>query len=132
MKNWLLTNLSNLFVIVTSILSPSVPLILTIGFLVMVDMAFAIYSAHKRNIPITSKKMGNTISKLFLYTLTIISVHCLEKYIIGPILPITKIAAGLIGLVEIKSILETFETLTGINIWDSIKDIVIREKTTTK
>jgi hypothetical protein len=63
---------------------------------------------------ISSKRIGHTISKFFIYNLVIISAYFLEKYIVSE-LPFLKIIAGFIAITEIKSILENYTKIYGAN-----------------
>lgn len=121
-----------LFVSVLAVLAPITPLMLVIGFLIMTDFIFGVWRAYVKKEGVTSRKMGNSIGKIFLYNMTIISVYFLDFYIIKSGLNLEKIAAGLIGITEFKSIAETFKTLTNIDLWDKLKNIVSRGESTTK
>lgn len=128
MKNYLLS----LCVSLLAIFTPVVPILLTIGFLIMTDFFVGLYRAYKMKEKITSRKMGNTISKMFLYQLTILSLFLFETYIIGPIIPLTKLGAGLIAVTELKSIDESVEKMTGVGIWKRLVKIIKRGESTTK
>jgi hypothetical protein len=128
MKNYLLYFLVSL----VAILTPVVPILLTVGSLITIDFIIGIWRAFKMKEPITSRKMGNTISKMLLYQLMIISLFLLETFILTDILPFTKIGAALISIVEIKSISESIEKVTGINIWTKITKIIKRGQSQTK
>lgn len=133
MKTWIANNIIPLLISFMAVISPAVPLILTVGFLVVVDFLFAIYRQWKQDpSKITSRKMGNTISKLTTYTLAILSIFFLEKYILLGVLPITKIAAGLICVVELKSIDESFFILHKYSLWTKIIAVIKRGESNTK
>lgn len=132
-KEWLISNIKVLLITSLSIITPVAPLILTVLFLTLLDFIFAIYKQYRiDSSKITSRKMGNTISKILLYTLTILGVFFLETYIIGDVLPITKIVAGIISLTEVKSLDETFKDLLGYSIWDLLVKIATRGTSNTK
>lgn len=116
-----------------AIISPIIPLLLTIGFLVVVDFLFAIFRQWKvDSTKITSRKMSNTITKMATYAFAILSVYFLEKYVMIEILPITKMAAGLICLVELKSIDESFFILNKYSLWSKITSLIKRGSSNTK
>jgi hypothetical protein len=73
--------LSYLFVSLFAVFAPVVPLLLTIGCLIIIDFIVGVYRAFKMKEIITSRKMGNTISKMLLYQLTILSLFVFETYI---------------------------------------------------
>jgi len=124
--------LSHLLLSLLAVFAPVIPILLTIGALIMIDFVVGIYRAHKMKEVITSRKMGNTISKMLLYQLTILSLFLFETYIIGPILPLTKIGAGLIAVTELKSIDESVEKMTGVGIWKRMVKIIRRGESQTK
>jgi uncharacterized membrane protein len=121
-----------MFVAVISIFTPVIPMLLTIGVLIVIDFLVGIYRAFKMNEQITSRKMGNTISKMFLYQLTIISLFLFETYILMGILPVTKIGAALISVTELKSIDESVEKMTGVGVWKKLVRIIKRGESETK
>ena len=121
-----------MFVAAISIFTPVVPMLLTIGVLIVIDFLVGIYRAFKMKEQITSRKMGNTISKMFLYQLTIISLFLFETYILMGILPVTKIGAALISITELKSIDESVEKMTGVGIWKKLVKIIKRGESETK
>lgn len=132
MRTWILTNLHNLLIAIIAVLSPVKELLLTVGFLIIMDFIFGLYRAFKKNEPISSRKMGNTISKILLYNIMVLSVYFLDHYILKSGINLEKIAAGLIGIVEIKSLDESFKTLFGWSIWDKLKKALQRGSSTTK
>ena len=70
--------------------------------------------------------MGHTISKLFLYNLAVLSVFMLEKLILGTDTQFTKVVVGVIAMVELKSIDESFRILYGFSIYESLIDKIKR------
>ena len=133
MKSWLINHFNLLLVSLIAIFSPVIPLLLTVYFLVATDFILAIYRAWKKDPnSITSRKMSNTVGKLLIYTLTLLCLFLLETYVLGPILPFTKIVAGLISLVELKSIDETFKALLGYSFYSKLVNMVKRGTSNTK
>ena len=124
--------LSYLFVSLLAVFTPVIPLLLTIGCLIMIDFIVGVYRAFKMKEVITSRKMGNTISKMLLYQLTILSLFLFETYILQGLLPVTKIGAGMISVTELKSIDESVEKMTGIGVWKKLTKIIRRGESQTK
>jgi len=116
MKSWMI----HLWIGVVAFLSPLIPLALLVSTLIGVDFVFGIYRAYKNGDEISSRKMGHSISKIFLYNMAVLSVFMLEKIIIGTNLEFTKICVGVIAMVELKSIDESFKLLYGFSIYESI------------
>lgn len=122
MKTWLL----HLWIGIVAFISPLVPLAVLVSSLIATDFIFGIYRAYKIGELINSRKMGHTISKMFLYNMAVLTVFMLEKIIVGTDMQFTKIAVGVIAMVEIKSIDESFKLLYGFSIYESIFDKIKR------
>ena len=110
-----------------SIFLPIKELMLTIGFLVGADMVVGIWKALKTGQQIRSRRMSDTITKMLLYQLAIVSGFLIEKYIITDILPIAKLIGSVIAIIEFKSIVESIESVTGQNLWTKIKEVIGRK-----
>lgn len=118
-KIWLLACLS--------ILLPIRELMLTVGFLVATDLIVGIWKAMKTGQKIRSRRMSDTITKLLLYQVAIISGFLIEHYIITDMIPVSKLISTVIAIIEFKSIIESIEAVTGKSLWDKIKTIVGRK-----
>ena len=101
-------------------LAPIKMVLITVGFLVVTDLITGIWAALKRKEKISSAVMRRTISKMLVYQLTVISGFMLETYILDGVLPVTKIVAGVIGMVEFKSILENANKIVGGDIFKAV------------
>lgn len=116
MKEWLI----KILLASLAALAPIKMVMITVGFLIFGDLVTGMWAAHKRGEKISSAAMRRTISKIFVYQLSIISGFLLETYILDHVLPIAKIVAGVIGMVEFKSILENSNTIVGGDIFKTI------------
>lgn len=96
----------------TAIFAPVQSLLLTTGIMIFVDLITGILSARKRGESVTSAGLRRSISKLFVYELTLIMAFLAEKYM-SDILPFVKMASGTITLVEMKSIYENLNVISG-------------------
>jgi len=94
--------------------SPVKAIIITMVFLIIVDFITGAYAAYKKQIPIRSHRIMHTISKFVIYNLVILAAFFLEEYIVSEV-PFLKIIAGFIAITEIKSILENFDKIYGVN-----------------
>jgi hypothetical protein len=110
-----------------SIFLPIKELMLTVGFLVGADMVVGIWKALKTGQKIRSRRMSDTITKMLLYQLAIVSGFLIEKYIITDMLPIAKLIGSVIAIIEFKSIVESIESVTGQNLWTKIKEVIGRK-----
>lgn len=97
-------------------LAPIQAIIISVGILIVGDMVTGILAARKRGENITSAAMRRTVSKMFVYQLVVISGFLLDHYLLTGTIIIPKIVAGVIGMVEFKSILENVNKITGIDI----------------
>ena len=135
MRDWIINHFSLLCVSVITILTPICPLMLSVSFLIIVDLIFGVSRSIKLSgyKSIESRKMRNgTLNKIVLYNLAIITVYVLEKYIIQSGLPVVKITACFIGLIEVKSIDENFTTIFGWSFWGKLRKIILRGTSETK
>lgn len=103
-----------------ALLAPIHAVMISVGFLIFTDLVIGIIAAHKRGEKITSSAMRRTVSKILVYQLTIISGFLCETYLLGGLIPISKLAASAIGLVEIKSILESANEIHGKPLFKSV------------
>lgn len=112
MSFWLLT-----------LMSPVNGVMVTMVFLIVVDFITGSYASIKNKIPIRSSRIGHTISKFFIYNLVILAAFFLEKHIVHEV-PFLKIIAGFIAITEIKSILENFNNIYGVNPFKALINLI--------
>lgn len=106
-----------------ALISPLYGVLTTMVLLIVVDFITGAYAALKLKAPIESKRIGHTISKFFIYNLVIISAYFLEKHIVNEV-PFLKIIAGFIAITEIKSILENYNKIYGINPFKALMNVM--------
>ena len=107
-----------------------------IGFAIFVDTLTGIWKSKKLNIPITSRKLSDIISKLFLYELAVIGFYLIDYWILNDIiltffsvpLMLTKILALTLVSIEVMSINENYISIRKISIWDSLRNLFLRAK----
>jgi hypothetical protein len=105
-----------------AIFAPIKGLLISCGVLIISDMITGMIAAKKRKEPIKSAEMRRSITKLLVYQIAIISGFILETYMLEGLLPISKIVAGVIGMVEFKSILENVSTIAGQDVLKLVMD----------
>lgn len=118
-KVWLFASLA--------VFLPIKELMLTIGFLVGADLVVGVWKAIKTGQRIRSRRMSDTVTKLLLYQLAIMSGFLIETFIISELIPVTKLIATVIAIIEFKSIIESIEAVTGKDLWSKIKTIIGRK-----
>lgn len=106
-----------------TLLSPVNGVMVTMVFLIVVDFITGSYASLKNSVPIRSSRIGHTISKFFIYNLVILAAFFLEKHIVNEV-PFLKIIAGFIAIAEIKSILENYNAIYGINPFKALANLI--------
>lgn len=95
--------------------------IIGIGVLVFADVFTGIRAAKKRGERIHSKGMSRTVGKMLYYTIAIVLSRVMEL-VFTPWLPIAQLTSGYIAVVEFKSNLENIAQVTGVDVWNHLKD----------
>lgn len=78
---------------------------------VLADLLTGLEVAHKTKQPVTSAGLKRTLVKLACYQTAILSAFLVGTYLTGPVIPLTNIVAGFIGITELKSVLENLDVL---------------------
>jgi hypothetical protein len=122
-----------------SVLSPITPLVLLAVFTIILDTTFGIWRSVKKNgwISIRSRRLSHTISKSLLYTGAITFVFLLEKFVVADILGhfisidlvLTKMFTFFCVATEVKSINESYYSVTGVNVWEKFMQFIKRSRT---
>jgi uncharacterized membrane protein len=102
-------------------LSPIKWFMIAVGFFVVADLVTGIIAAKKSGLKIESKKMFRTVPKYIAYSIAILAAHALEL-LFFPDFPATKMVSGLIAFIEIKSLDENLEKITGHSLFGAIID----------
>lgn len=121
-----------------AVLSPVKPMIYVALLAIFLDTIFGIWRSIKKGgwKAIRSRRLSHVISKSLLYCGSILFIFLVEKYIAADLLAhfisidlvMTKIVAFFCVTVEIKSINESYESVTGKNLLKSLKEFVTRAK----
>lgn len=117
-----MTYLKNLLLSIGVVLAPIKMSLLAVFILCVVDLVSGILAARKRGEVITSYGIRRTVLKLFIYESSIICAFLVEMYLTGPDLLILKLVTSLIGLAELKSVLENLNTLSEGSLLKAILD----------
>ncbi len=116
MKDWLF----GLLISTVAVFAPVKALLLVTGILIFSDLISGMLSARKTGQAITSAGMRRTVTKIAVYNAAIMLSFLTEKYMLDGFLPLSKIAAGLISVVELKSILENLDKINGNPIFSTL------------
>jgi hypothetical protein len=100
--------------------APAKPLFIAAIVLVILDTISGVMSALKRGEPIRSAGLRRSVAKALVYEVAILSAFIAEKWLLADLLPASKLVAGAIGAVELKSVLENLNTVAGGSLFGSI------------
>ena len=134
------TKLSLFVFSVLTILTPVKPLVLIAVFAIILDTCFGIWRSVRKSgwRSIRSRRLSHTISKSLLYSGAIVFIFLLEKYVVADILGhfiaidllMTKAFTTFCVYTEVKSINESYFSVTGVNVWDKFIKFAKRGKET--
>lgn len=132
------TKLQILSFALLSVLAPVTPLVLIAVLSIVLDTCFGIWRSVKKGgwVSIRSRRLSHTISKSLLYSGAIVFIFLLEKFVIADILGhfisvdlvLTKMFTFFCVVTEVKSINESYHSVTGVNVWDKFSKFVQRSK----
>lgn len=115
-NNWL----QSILVACIATLAPIQMILISVIILIFADLFTGILAARKRKEKISSAAMRRTISKILIYNTAVITGFLLEQYLLASLIPVSKLVAGVIGLVEFKSILENSNSVLGQDIFQTV------------
>ena len=134
MKQTTLAIFASLF----TVLAPVQPLVLVAILAIFIDTIFGVWRSVKKNgwTSFKSRRLSDTLGKATLYSGGIVFTFLIEKFIAGDIIAhfiaveliMTKFVAFFCVVVEVKSINESYESVTGKNILAAMRKFVTRSK----
>lgn len=107
---------TNLILSMLLLFAPIKAALLMVMALTVVDLVSGLIAAKKRGEKITSSGLKRTLVKVFVYEIVTMLGYLTEQYLTGDLLPLLKILTSYIGLVELKSVLENIESITGLDL----------------
>ena len=87
-----------------------------LAVLIFADVITGCKAAKVRGEEIRSNRLARTVSKIIFYSIAIILSRVMEVSFMEW-LPVAKLTAGYIAIVEFKSNMENIATITGVDIW---------------
>lgn len=105
-----------------AVVSPAKSLFIAALALTGMDLLSGVAAAVKRGERISSAGGRRTITKGLVYCLAILAAFVAEKFLLADLVPASKLVAGAIGCVELKSCLENLNTVAGGSLFKSIVD----------
>lgn len=103
-----------------AIFAPIKMILITTIILVFGDLITGLVAAYKRGEPLKSAGLRRTVNKLLTYLSAICIGYLVETYMLEGYLAVSKIVAGLIGVVEFKSLLENLDSINGTPLFKSL------------
>jgi hypothetical protein len=132
------TKLALMLASIIAVVAPVFPMVYIAVLAILIDTVFGIWRSVKLGgwNSVRSRRLSHVISKSLLYSGAIVFMFLLEKYIAADIvahfisidLIMTKITAFFCVVVEIKSINESYESVTGKNVLKSLREFITRAK----
>lgn len=132
------TNISIILFSLCTVLTPIAPLVIIAIISIILDTCFGIWRSVRKSgwKSIRSRRLSHTISKTLLYSGAIVFTFLLEKYVVADILGhfiaidllLTKAFTTFCVYTEIKSINESYYSVTGVNVWDKFIKFAKRSK----
>lgn len=119
MKDWLFAVVSACI----AFFNPAAGLLLTVGALVFADAITGMIAAKKRGENVNSAGMRRTVSKMFIFQTVVLTGWMLEQHVLESLLPVARIAAAAICIVEFKSLLENVTEITGVSFASILKKL---------
>jgi hypothetical protein len=127
---------TRLFMIVSAFLAPITGIMITVAVCIAADTVMGIWKAKKLKQEVTSRKLSQIISKMFLYQMTVMLIFCVDTFILNDIIqqfftvPLlaTKIVALTLISIELFSIDENFKAVKKKGFWDYFKELTARAK----
>lgn len=117
-------------------LAPIQGILITVGVLILADTILGVWKAKKLKEKISSRKLSQIISKMFLYEGTIVLFFMIDKYILGDILQqffaveylLTKVVALVLASIEVFSMDENYRAVRTYGLWHAFKKLVGRAR----
>lgn len=134
MKNTILILSTSLL----TVIAPVKPMVLVAIFAIFIDTCFGIWRSVKKSgwSSFRSRRLSDTVGKSLIYSGGIFFTFLIERFIAGDIIAhfiavdllMTKFVAFFCVVVEVKSINESYEDVTGKNVLQAMRRFVTRSK----
>lgn len=115
--NWKTILLSTL-----AVFAPIKAALATVLVLIVADLALGIWAAKKRGELITSAGLRRTVVKLVVYEVAVLLSFLAQQYLTGELVPVMQLTTAYIGLVEVKSVVENLNEISGTSLLKSLLD----------
>ena len=96
--------------------APITAAIIGLAVLIFFDVITGCRAAQLRGEEIRSNRLARTVSKIIFYSIAIILSRVMEVSFMDW-MPVAKLTAGYIAIVEFKSNMENIASITGVDVW---------------
>lgn len=114
--------LTKFSLVLLAIIAPIKATMIALGFLMFADLILGIMAARKRGEIITSAGLWRSVVKLFVLQVGLVTAFVVETYLAQELFPIVKTFSALVSIVELVSIFENINTITGTNMLGKLVD----------
>jgi hypothetical protein len=111
-----------LILFVVSTFAPAKAVLGTVLALVIADLITGIIASKRAGAPITSSGIKKTVLKLLVYEVAVLAAFLVQQNLTGDDLPVMHWLGSLIGLTELKSVLENLDLASGGSFFRSLTD----------
>lgn len=105
---------------ILAVFTPIAPMLSVALVLIFADLVTGLLAARKKGESIKSSGINRTVSKIVITLAALCLGFLVEKYMLDEIIPLSKMIAGVVGLKELKSILENCDVLNGGSLFKSV------------
>lgn len=105
--------IKTLLIALVAVFAPAESMILSSMALIGVDLITGVMAAKKRNEPITSAGLKRTLVKIAVYEVALLLAFLAEQYLTMGFIPLARITASFIAVVELKSCYENLNDISG-------------------
>lgn len=117
-KNYLFATLTA----IVGVFAPIKEILATVLVLILLDLITGMLAAYKRKEPISSSAIRRTVGKILVYEVAIAAGFLAQAFLIKDLLPVASLIGSVVGLVELKSVLENLNSINGTNVLRSVID----------
>jgi len=110
-------------IVILTLLTPISTEMIAVGVLIIIDLLFGITASIYNGIKFESKKLKFSAVKMLIYNLLIISSFVAETYMAEDI-PFIKVCLAFLATIEITSIGESFQKITGLSFIKFLKNFI--------
>ncbi len=118
MRNYVYATLTALI----GIFAPVKEIMATMLVLIIADLITGMYAAYKRKESIQSSAIRRTVSKILAYEIAVALGFLAQAYLVKDLIPVANLIGSVVGLVELKSVLENLNSASGTDLLKAVID----------